>query len=83
MHDHLDSTQSKKGSYFSNVAVLKVLHFLVSTLLKGNERIISENLQEKHCTLKKKRETFEGHHCHHMHLSKNRTSFISLNLRNV
>lgn len=73
--------QSQKLSIFFNIAVSEVLHFIVSTVLKKNGSA-SESVQEKYCTPKKS-ETFEGHHCHHMHLSKNRISFISLNLRNV
>lgn len=82
MHDQLDSKTVTKGGYFLNTAISEVLLFLVRMVLKENGRTASESVQEKYCTLKKS-ETFERHHCYHMHLSKNRISFISLNLKNV
>lgn len=82
MHGQLDSKTVTNGSYFFNIEVSEVLHLFVSMALEEKGRTASEIVQEKYCTPKKS-ETFEGHHCYHMHLSKNRISFISLNLRNV
>lgn len=45
VHDQLDSKSVTKVSYFFNISVSEVLHFIVSTVLKKNGNA-SESVQE-------------------------------------
>lgn len=80
--EHGGQKAEGQGRVAKNIAVPEIFHLLVSLVLIENEKPGFENVQEKYCA-PKKRETFERHNFHHMHLSKNRISFISSNLRNL